>query len=163
MNRARLTTVALTLSMLAAAAHTARADVRADEKAKVEFAGMLGRMFNLFGGKGAREGVTSIVAMKGDRKATLNDTVGQIIDLGEEKIYDIDVKKKTYRVTTFAELRRQMEEAKKKAEEQAARRRRGEDRETVERREAAASGRGLRHQEHRRDEDVNGFETTSRS
>jgi len=118
MIRARLTVV-LTLTMLAAAAHTVRADVRADEKAKVEFAGMLGRMFNLFGGKGAREGVTSTVAVKGDRKATLNDTTGQIIDLAEEKIYDLDLRKKTYRVTTFAELRRQMEEAKKKAEEQA--------------------------------------------
>lgn len=118
MNRARLTAV-LTLTMLVAAAHTARADVRADEKARVEFAGMLGRMFNLFGGKAAREGVTSTVAVKGDRKATLNDSTGQIIDLGEQKVYDLDMKKKTYKVTTFAELRRQMEEAKKKAEEQA--------------------------------------------
>ncbi len=118
MIRARLT-VLFTLTMLVAAAHTVRADVRADEKTRVEFAGMLGRMFNLFGGKGAREGVTSTVAVKGDRKATLNDTTGQIIDLGEEKIYDLDIKKKVYKVTTFAELRRQMEEAKKKAEEQA--------------------------------------------
>jgi hypothetical protein len=96
-----------------------RADVRADEKTKVEFAGMLGRMVNLFGGKGAREGVASSVAVKGDRKATLNDSTGQIIDLSEEKIYDLDLKKKTYTVTTFAELRRRMEEARKKAEEDA--------------------------------------------
>jgi len=96
-----------------------RADVRADEKSRVEFAGMLGRMVNLFGGKAAREGVTSTVAVKGDRKATLNDATGQIIDLAEEKIYDLDLKKKTYRVTTFDELRRRMEEAKKKAEEDA--------------------------------------------
>jgi hypothetical protein len=118
MIRARLTPIALTLTMLAAAAHTVRADVRADEKAKVEFAGMLGRMFNLFGGKGAREGVTSTVAVKGDRKATLNETTGQIIDLAEEKVYDLDLRKKTYKVTTFDELRRQMEEARQKAEEQ---------------------------------------------
>jgi hypothetical protein len=117
MNRARLIVV-LTLTLFVAATHNARADVRADEKARVEFAGMLGRMFNLFGGKGAREGVTSTVAVKGDRKATLNDTTGQIIDLGEEKIYDLDLRKKTYKVTTFAE-RRQMEEAKQKAEQQA--------------------------------------------
>ena len=96
-----------------------RADVRADEKSRVEFAGMLGRMVNLFGGKAAREGVTSTVAVKGDRKATLNDATGQIIDLNEEKIYDLDLKKKTYKVTTFAELRQQMEEARKKAEEEA--------------------------------------------
>jgi hypothetical protein len=118
MNRARLTVV-LVLTLLVAAVPAVRADVRADERARVEFAGMLGRMFNLFGGKGAREGVTSTVAVKGDRKATMNDTVGQIVDLGEQKVYDLDVKKKTYRVTTFAELRRQMEEAKQKAEEEA--------------------------------------------
>jgi len=117
MIRARLTVV-LTFTILATAAYSARADVRADEKAKVEFAGMLGRMFTLFGGKGAREGVTSIVAVKGDRKATLNGTTGQIIDLAEEKVYDLDLHKKTYKVTTFEELRRQMEEAKQKAEEQ---------------------------------------------
>jgi len=96
-----------------------RADVRADEKARVEFAGMLGRMVNLFGGKAAREGTTSVVAVKGDRKAVLGDATGQIIDLNEEKIYDLDLKKKSYTVVTFAELRRQMEEARKKAEEEA--------------------------------------------
>jgi hypothetical protein len=57
------------------------------------------------------------VAVKGDRKATLNDTTGQIIDLAEEKVYDLDIKKKSYKVTTFAELRRRMQEAEKKAKE----------------------------------------------
>jgi hypothetical protein len=59
------------------------------------------------------------VAVKGDRKATLNDMTGQIIDLSEEKVYDLDLKKKTVKVTTFAELRRRMEEAQKKAEDDA--------------------------------------------
>jgi hypothetical protein len=72
---------ALTLALLMSAAPSLRADVRADEKSHVEFAGMLGRIFNVFGGRAAREGVTSTVAVKGDRKATLNDTTGQIIDL----------------------------------------------------------------------------------
>jgi hypothetical protein len=76
-------------------------------------------MVNLFGGKAAREGVTSTVAVKGDRKAVLGDANGQIIDLNEDKIYSLDLKKKTYTVVTFAELRRQMEEARKKAEEEA--------------------------------------------
>ena len=35
-------------------------------------------------------------------------------------IYDIDLKDKSYKVTTFAELRKQIEDARKKAEEQAA-------------------------------------------
>lgn len=95
------------------------ADIRKDEKTKVEFGGVLGGVVKVFGGKAAREGVTSTVAVKGDRKATMNDSTGQIIDLAEEKVYDLDLKKKTYKVTTFAELRRQMEEARKKAEEDA--------------------------------------------
>jgi hypothetical protein len=118
MKRVR-TLAALTLTGLVLSSYSIRADVRADQKTHVEFAGMLGRMVNLFGGKAAREGVTSTVAVKGDRKATLNDQTGQIIDLGEEKIYDLDLKKKSYKVTTFAELRRRMEEAQKKADEDA--------------------------------------------
>jgi len=110
--------VVFTICLLALSA-SLRADVRADEKSHVEFAGALGRMVNLFGGKAAREGVTSMVAVKGDRRARVNDVTGQIIDLGEEKIYDLDMKRKTYRVTTFAELRRQREEAREKAEEDA--------------------------------------------
>jgi hypothetical protein len=109
----------LTAVAVIASTYSLRADVRADEKTRVEFAGMLGRMVNLFGGKGAKEGTVSTVAVKGDRKATLNDTTGTIVDLGEEKIYDLDMKKKTYKVTTFAELRRRMEEAKQKAEQDA--------------------------------------------
>ena len=99
--------------------HSLAADVRTEEKTRVEFAGALGRVVNLFGGKAAREGVTSTVAVKGDRKATLNDTTSQIVDLREEKVYDLDLKKKSYRVTTFAELRRRLEEARKKAAENA--------------------------------------------
>jgi hypothetical protein len=109
----------LTLAGLVLSASALHADVRSDEKSRVEFAGMLGRMVNLFGGKAAREGVLSTVAVKGDRKAVLGDANGQIIDLNEEKIYSLDLKKKTYTVVTFAELRRQMEEARKKAEEEA--------------------------------------------
>jgi hypothetical protein len=118
MTRTR-TIAALTLFALVLSSHAIRADVRADQKSRVEFAGMLGRMFNMFGGKSAREGVTATVAVKGDRKATMNEATGQIIDLGEEKIYDLDLKKKSYKVTTFAELRQRMEEARKKAEEDA--------------------------------------------
>lgn len=118
MNRTR-TTIALSAALLALSSYSLRADVRSDQKAQVQFAGMLGRMFNMFGGKSAREGVTSTIAVKGDRKATTSDTTGQIIDLGEEKVYDLDLKKKSYTVTTFAELRRRMEEAKKKADENA--------------------------------------------
>ena len=110
---------AVALSFLVVSVPSLKADVRTDQKSLVKFEGMLGRMMNLFGGKAASEGITSIVAVQGDRKATLSDTSGQIIDLSEEKIYDLDMKRKTYKVTTFAELRRQMEEAQKKAAENA--------------------------------------------
>jgi len=96
------------------------ADVRSDEKTHVEFSGMMGRMAGMLGGKSAREGLTSTVAVKGDRKATLSEASGQIVDLMEEKVYDLDIKKKNYRVTTFAELRKRMEEARKKTAENAA-------------------------------------------
>jgi hypothetical protein len=118
MNRPFRAAVVIVLLVLAASP-AIRADVRSEEKSRIEFTGMLGRMVNLFGGKGAKEGTVSTVAVKGNRKATFNDTTGQIIDLGEEKVYELDMKKKTYKVATFAELRRRMEEAKAKAEQSA--------------------------------------------
>jgi hypothetical protein len=113
--------VAATAVAVTFASRPLNADVRADEKTHVEFSGMMGHMVGMFGGKAAHEGLTSTVAVKGDRKATLNDASGQIIDLAEEKVYDLDIRKKSYRVTTFAELRRRMEEARKKAAESAGR------------------------------------------
>jgi hypothetical protein len=80
---------------------------------------MLGRMFSIFGGRAAKEGVEGSTAVKGDRKATFNETTGHIIDLSEEKVYDLDMRKKTYTVTTFDELRRRMREAEEKARQQA--------------------------------------------
>ena len=118
MNRPFRAAVVIVLLVLTASP-AIRADVRSEEKSRIEFTGMLGRMVNLFGGKGAKEGTVSTVAVKGNRKATFNDSTGQIIDLGEEKVYELDMKKKTYKVATFAELRRRMEEAKAKAEQNA--------------------------------------------
>ena len=98
---------------------TAFADVRTEEKSQMKFEGGLGRMLNLFGGRSVREGTVSTVAVKGSRKMTTNGDTGQIIDLAEEKIYELNLKDKSYRVTTFAEVIRQMQEARKKAAEQA--------------------------------------------
>ena len=110
--------IALTLTL--ASIPVLHADVKTEEKSLVTLGGMLGRMMNLFGGKAAKEGVISTVAVSGDRKMNANDTHGQIIDLNEEKIYDLDIKKKTYTVTTFDELRRKMEEMEAKAKADAA-------------------------------------------
>jgi hypothetical protein len=92
------------------------ADVKTDQKATFQIAGALGKVVNMFGGKSAREGVVSTTALKGTRKLTMNDTTGQIVDLSEEKVYELDIKKKTYKVTTFADMRRRMEEERQKAE-----------------------------------------------
>ena len=117
MNRMR--TVAVCFLLAIAATSPVSADIRTDQRVKFQLGGALGKLVNMFGGKGARDGVTSVVAVKGDRKATMSDLAGQIIDLAEEKIYDLDLKKKTYKVTTFAELRQQMEDAKREAEKNA--------------------------------------------
>ena len=91
------------------------ADVRAEEKSTLKFEGMLGRMINMFGGG---DPTTQTISVKGNRKATMSKDRGQIIDLGEEKIYDLDLRRKQYTVTTFAELRKQMEEARQKMAQQ---------------------------------------------
>lgn len=111
---------ALALPLAAFSAAPALAEVKTKERGLVKFEGMLGRMVGLFGGKGAREGVVTTTAVKGNRKARFGENSAQIVDLSEEKVYDIDLKKKTYEVTTFDELRRRMREAQEKAEREAA-------------------------------------------
>jgi hypothetical protein len=94
-----------------------RADVKTEQKAQVRFAGALGRMFNMFGGKAAKEGVVTKVAIKGDRMLTASGDNGQLVDLAEEKVYELNFANSSYRVTTFDELRRRMREAEEKARE----------------------------------------------
>jgi hypothetical protein len=119
--RRLLISCALVFPLVALTAGPAMAEVKTREKSQVKIEGIIGRMMNMFGGKAAREGVVATAAVKGDRKATMNDSTGQIIDLAEEKIYDLDLKKKTYQVTTFAELRQRMQEARDKAKKDAER------------------------------------------
>ena len=116
-----LISCAVALPLLAFVPGPAWAEVKTREKTHISLGGMIGKVFNLFGGKSAKEGVVATTAVKGNRKATMNDSSGQIIDLTEEKVYNLDIKKKTYEVTTFDELRRQMREAREKAEQNAAR------------------------------------------
>jgi len=125
MNRLRLG-VALALVGLLVTAAAARADVKTTEKSQMKFEGMLGRMMGIFGGKAAKEGVTSTVAVKGDRKVTTTGDTAEIVDLAEEKLYELNLKDKTYKVVTFAEIRKQMEEARAKAEEEARKQRAAE-------------------------------------
>lgn len=117
MNDLRLSVVTAACVLIAAA--TIHADVKTQERSQFELGGMLGKVAGIFGGKDAREGTVTTVAIKGSRQSTMGDSTGQIIDLAEEKVYDIDVRRKTYRVATFAQLRQRMEEARAKAEKAA--------------------------------------------
>jgi hypothetical protein len=98
------------LMAVALAVPVLRADVKTTEKTSVRFEGMLGAMMNRMGG--GANGVTSTVAVKGNRMSRMTDTSGQIVDLAEEKIYNVDVRRKEYTVVTFAEMREQMEKLK---------------------------------------------------
>ena len=109
---------ALTVVFVLTVAAVAGADVRTDQKTQVKFEGMLGTLSRMFAGKAMGEGVVNTVAVKGNRKASVGGDTGEIVDLDEEKIYSLDFKRKTYRVLTFEQFRRQMEENMKKAEAQ---------------------------------------------
>lgn len=113
------TAIVLAATLALVSTQALKADVRSDEKTRVQLGGALGKMMNFFGGRSAREGVTQTVALKGNRLMTTNENTGEIVDLSEEKVYTLDIKKKQYTVVTFAEMRRRMEEARKKAEEDA--------------------------------------------
>jgi hypothetical protein len=106
--------IAATAILSLTALSSLQADVKTEERTKFELGGMLGKVASMFGGRD--EGTMSTVAVKGPRQSIMTDSVGQIIDLSEEKVYQLDIKRKTYRVATFAQIRQQMEEARAKAE-----------------------------------------------
>ena len=107
----------ITLAVLLISSLPLAAEIKTQEKTQVQFPGMLGRMMNLFGGKAMQEGTVDTVAVKGNRKITLSDQTGRIVDLEEEKIYELDRKGKTYKVVTFEDIRRQMEQAQEQAKQ----------------------------------------------
>ncbi|HET9284545.1 MAG TPA: hypothetical protein VFR24_21535 [Candidatus Angelobacter sp.] len=69
----------------------------------------------------ATQGAVSTISLKGN-KMRREDSLGmaEIIDLDGKQIIQIDTRKKTYSVMTFAEMKAQMEEARRKAAEQQA-------------------------------------------
>jgi len=121
MSRKMLSSAIVSVGLLALAilAPALQADVKTREKTQIKFEGMLGRIMGMAGGAAAKDGLTASVAVKSQRMARLNDQNGQIIDLSEEKVYNIDFKKKEYRVVTFAELREQMKKLQADAEKTA--------------------------------------------
>jgi hypothetical protein len=93
------------------------ADIKKRERTSFKLEGLLGGIVNRMAG--GQDGVESTVALKGSRLATTNSQNGQIIDLAEEKIYQLDMRKKEYRVVTFAEMRAQIEKARADAKKRA--------------------------------------------
>lgn len=100
---------------LSASAAVLWADVKTEEKSQFKMEGMMGRMMGMFGGKAAKEGVVNTVAVKGNRKMTITENSGELIDLSEEKIYTVDFKKKSYQVMTFEDMKRRLREAQEQA------------------------------------------------
>jgi hypothetical protein len=104
--------LALALVAIPLALH---ADVKTRQRTQMKFEGMMGRVMNMASG-GAADGITNTIAVKGARKAEINDRTGRIVDLAEQKVYELDMRRKEYRVVTFAELKAQWEKAKADAE-----------------------------------------------
>jgi len=100
-----------------AVAHT-YADVKTRTQSSIKFEGALGKVINFFS-RGKDTAITSTEAVKGNRKATMNESNGQIVDLSEEKVYDLNVKKKEYTVKTFDEIRKEMRDAQERAKKEA--------------------------------------------
>lgn len=115
----RFTVWSMVVMVCALVAPVLRADVKTREKTLVKFEGVMGGAFKMFGGSAARDGITSTVAVKGVRKSSISDTTGEIVDLTEQKVYRLDIKKKEYKVVTFAQLRQEWEDAKAEAQKNA--------------------------------------------
>lgn len=97
----------------------APAGVKTEERTQMQFTGLLGGLMGHFGGKAAKEGVVGTVAVVGDRRLTLNEETGEIVDLAEEKVYELNVKDRTYQVATFEEIKKRFEEQREKAQKEA--------------------------------------------
>ena len=91
-------------------------DFRYDESARIT-GGMMAGMMKVAGvfSKQAREPINSTVAVQGNRMVRKYADHAEVIDLDAETMTEINFPRKTYSVTTFAEMRQAMEEAFKKA------------------------------------------------
>jgi hypothetical protein len=104
------------VTAVALAGTALEADVKTTQKTTAKLEGMLGAFFNRMAG--GKDGITSTAAIKGNRMETTTGSTGQIVDLTEEKVYRLDMKKKSYDVVTFAEMRKQLEDARAEAAKQ---------------------------------------------
>ena len=110
----------LVASLIVTAGTTTFASVKTEQRTSVTFEGALGRVMGIFGGDAAKDGVVTTTVVVNDRMYTSSDDRrAQIVDLNEGRMYDLDLRDKTYEVTTFEELRARMEELRERAREQA--------------------------------------------
>lgn len=116
--------------VLAAAPAAVRADASIEQKTQFNLAGAVGKMVGFFS-KTAREGVTEQTYVKGDRKLSRTGDKGELIDLAEEKVYEIDFDRKSYTVATFEQIRQRMREQMQKAKEEARKQKGDEPRQDV--------------------------------
>jgi hypothetical protein len=113
----RTTVLLALLAAAVAAAPALLADVKTTEKTTMKFEGFMGGMMSRMAG--GADGITSTVAVKGQRMLrTDGATTGELVDLAEQKVYRLDIKKKEYTVLTFAQMRAEMEKAKADMEKQ---------------------------------------------
>lgn len=115
----RTTMIALPLAALAGT--SLYADVKTRDRSSFKLEGLAGKVVGMFAGKAAKEGVETTTAVKGNRKAVLGESTGRIVDLSEEKVYELDMKKKTYTVKTFDQIRQEMRDAEERAKKDAER------------------------------------------
>ena len=120
------------LALLFSTSTACFADFQYTETSKVTGGAMAG-MTKFLGAfskdaKQATQPTTSTVSLKGNRMRR-EDNLGkvEIIDLDGRRFIHIDLKSKTYSITTFEEMRAQIEEARQKAAEQQAKRGKGQN------------------------------------
>jgi hypothetical protein len=109
MTHSRLATIAVALLLVAPGSPALLADVKTQQRTTMKFEGFFGGMLSRMAG--GSDGTTSTISVKGDRMARFDQNNGQIVDLAEERIYTVDLRRKEYTTMTFAELRKQLEEA----------------------------------------------------
>ena len=108
----RMGIVVVLVAALAALPSEPYAAVRVEEKTEWQLGGMLAKVASLVG-KGAPEAETTTIAATASRKVSMSRTAGEIVDLDEGAVYRLDLENRTYRVTTFDELRRHAEAARR--------------------------------------------------
>jgi len=112
--------VFLGVVLLVTAAVGLSAEAKVQQRTQFKLEGMLGKMAGMFGGKAAKEGVVTTVAVKGNRRMSTNDTTAELVDLDAEKVYKIDLRGKSYTVQTFDEIRKEFAKNQAKAQQEVA-------------------------------------------